>query len=385
MTNDSQSKKKIGSATKPENSNNLSDNILRAIGIIAPVSIFSMMMFGLGYAHYTLIFASILAYLSSPVVDFLSNKGFSKKLISASLTLVVMLIITLFLLIEVPIALSQLISLLTALPKSLVALSNFLREYLVAKGLNPEIIRSGITDNISQIILKTQETIVSASSQLLSITINQVQNVINILINLLLFPMLYYSLLQHHQKIGNIVSSWIPKQSLPFWQLIFQSGSQVLNGYLRGQGIIIITLACAYTLGLQLLEVPFATLIGVLTGLLTIIPYVGFSIGLFLSLIMGATIEPSLAKMASILGLFATISILENVILIPQLIGHHLGIHPVIALLAIMIGGNLFGIPGFILATPLTAMVSQVLTTSYPRFALWLNLTRRPTKTPACQ
>ena len=380
MTNDSHSKKKTGNEIKPDSSSSLSDNVIRIAGIVAPFAIFWMLLFGLGGAHYTLILASVLAYLSSPVVEFLSKKGFSSKFISAGLTLFVMMVIIVFLLVEVPIALSQLISLLSALPKSLVALSNFLREYLITKGLNPEIIRSGITENISQIILKTQATIVAASSQLLSITINQVQNIINILINLLLFPMLYYSLLQHHKKIGNIITNWIPTPALSFWGIIFQSGSQVLNGYLRGQGLIIVTLACAYTLGLQLLNIPFATLIGVLTGLLTIIPYVGFSIGLFLALIMGATVEPSLAKMASILGLFTMISILENVFLVPQLIGHHLGIHPVIALLAIMIGGNLFGIPGFILATPFTAMISQILTNCYPQLQVWLHLTRRPAK-----
>ena len=354
-------------------------------GILGPFFILTLLFIGLGGAHYTLIFASILAYMTKPLVGYLSKKGIRSRWICLGFTMIISCIILLFLLIQVPVVLSQLISLLSALPKSLTQLSKTLQTFLASKGMNPEFIKASITDNLSGIILKTQNTIVSASSQILSITLNQVSNLITIIINLLLFPMLYYTLLRHHRRIGTTLSNWLPKESKPFWQLITDSGSQVLSGYIRGQGLIILSLSVAYILGLHLLHVPFATLIGALTGILTIIPYVGFAIGLCLSLIMGATVDPSAAHMVSILGLFGIISIIENVFLVPQLIGHHLDIHPVIALLAIMIGGNSFGMAGFILAVPASAMIKHILKSSRPQFQTWFNLTGRPTKPSASQ
>ena len=100
---------------------------------------------------------------------------------------------------------------------------------------------------------------------------------------------------------------------------------------------------------------------------------------------MGATVDPTATHMVSILGLFGVISVLENVFLIPQLIGHHLDIHPVIALLAIMIGGNSFGMAGFILAVPASAMIKHILKSSRSQFQNWINLTRGPTKSSTGQ
>lgn len=385
MTNATPLEKKTGNETTQENTNKSHASIRLTIGILGPLLLGAILYIGLGGAHYTLIFASILAYMTKPLVGYLSQKGIQSRWICLGFTLVISCIILLFLLVQVPIALSQLISLLSALPKSVALLSKSLQSFLISKGMNPEFIKTSITDNLSSIILRTQNTIVSASSQILSITLNQVSNLLTIIINLMLFPMLYYTLLRHHKQIGETLSNWLPEESKPFWNLITDCGSQVLSGYIRGQGLIILSLSVLYIIGLQLLQIPFATLIGALTGALTIIPYVGFSIGLCLSLIMGATVDASATHMASILGLFATISILENVILIPQLIGHHLDIHPVIALLAIIIGGNCFGISGFIFAVPVSAMVKFILKSSRPQLKGWFNLKARPVKSPSGQ
>tara|TARA_Y200000002_G_scaffold382701_1_gene400854 strand:- start:2211 stop:3290 length:1080 start_codon:yes stop_codon:yes gene_type:complete len=352
-----------------------------ALGIGIPLLLIVLLFYGLGGTHYTLIIASILAYLTNPAVERFIQRGFNPSWVCLGFTFFVMFVIAVFLFVEVPIALSQVMSLLAALPKSIVTLSTNLRDLLISKGMNPEFIRTSITDNLSQIVLKVQDIIVASSQQLLTITIIQVQNVVTLIINLLLFPMLYYSLLRHHEKIGKTFMDWIPKEAIPFWMMIYKAGSQVLNGYLRGQGMIMLVLGISYTIGLQMLGIPFATLIGVLTGVLTIIPYVGFSIGLCLSLIMGATLSPALPKIISVIGLFTVVGILENVFLIPQLIGHHLGIHPVVALLAIMIGGNNFGIPGFVLAVPLTSLLVQLLAETKPYVSQLLHLSRRPRKT----
>ena len=174
-------------------------------------------------------------------------------------------------------------------------------------------------------------------------TANQVNNIITLSINLLLFPMLYYAFLTHHKKIANVLYNWTPKPAIPFWTLIFNAGDRVLSGYLRTRAHHAHS-RFSFSIGLYYLEVPFATIIGVLTGILTI-PYVGFILGLTISLIMAATVDPSASMLLSVIAMFAVIGILESLFLAPQLIGHHLGIHPVLALLAIMIGGNTLAYP----------------------------------------
>ena len=291
-----------------------------------------------------------------------------------------MLTIGLFLLVEVPHTINQLGVFLSALPANILIFISFIKKLIISYGVHPDFIESELTEHLSEIILKAQNAIYTTSGHLVSMTANQVNNIITLSINLLLFPMLYYAFLTHHKKIANVLYNWTPKPAIPFWTLIFNAGDRVLSGYLRGQGLIMLILASVYSIGLYYLEVPFATLIGVLTGILTIIPYVGFILGLTISLIMAATVDPSASMLLSVIAMFAVIGILESLFLAPQLIGHHLGIHPVLALLAIMIGGNTFGIPGFILATPLCALVSQILIECRDMLTKWFNLPGRPTK-----
>ena len=135
---------------------------------------------------------------------------------------------------------------------------------------------------------------------------------------------------------------------------------ETLNAWITGQGTVIIILCMTYTVGLSLIQAPYAITLGILTGLLYIIPVAGFILALTLTSII--TISSSGfdgGALLQVIALYGSIQIVEALFLSPYLIGNKLGLNLPSALLVIMIGGGLFGATGIILAIPVTSFLKR--------------------------
>ncbi len=98
--------------------------------------------------------------------------------------------------------------------------------------------------------------------------------------------------------------------------------------------------------------------IGLLAGLLSFIPYLGFAVGFILALLLGLLQFNSLVDLLPILFVFGIGQLIESYLLTPYLVGHRIGLHPVIVILALLAGGQLFGFAGVLLALPVTAALA---------------------------
>jgi predicted PurR-regulated permease PerM len=132
----------------------------------------------------------------------------------------------------------------------------------------------------------------------------------------------------------------------------------VLNGFIRGQLLVALILAGLYSLGLTLCQVPMGLLIGVIAGMLAIIPYLGLIIGilpaLLLSFLQYRTWEPILL----VLAVFAVVQVLEGTIITPRIVGNKIGLHPVVVMIVVLLGGTFFGFFGILLAVPVGAVTN---------------------------
>jgi len=177
-------------------------------------------------------------------------------------------------------------------------------------------------------------------------------------IGLLIVPVIAVYLLIDFDRLRLRVLNVVP----PRWQGWVSERAvevdRVLGSYVRGYAAVCTALAFMYSLGLAALRVPLWLVIGILAGLLQIIPYFGFTIGFAAALVLTVA-EYGLEwwRLAAVVGVFAAAQFVESWFLTPKLVGGKVGLAPVVVLLAVILGGQIFGILGMFLAVPATAVI----------------------------
>jgi predicted PurR-regulated permease PerM len=119
--------------------------------------------------------------------------------------------------------------------------------------------------------------------------------------------------------------------------------------------LVMVSLAAYYAVGLSLAGLQFALPIGLLTGLLVFIPYVGFGIGFILGMLAALLQWSGLPGFLAVLAVYGVGQLLENYVLIPYLVGKRIGLHPLAVIFALMAFAQLFGFAGVLLALPVSA------------------------------
>ena len=135
----------------------------------------------------------------------------------------------------------------------------------------------------------------------------------------------------------------------------------VLSSYVRSQLLIALVMGAMYSAGFMMLRVPLGFTIGMVSGLLNFVPYLGTMIGIGLSLLFALLDGAGIGRIAGVLTVFAIVQSIEGYYLTPKLLGSRLNLHPMWVLVGLVIGGNLFGLLGIILAVPIIAVAKVVL------------------------
>jgi len=154
-------------------------------------------------------------------------------------------------------------------------------------------------------------------------------------------------------RIGQL----IPRRALPKVQQLARESDEVLAAFIRGQLSVMAVLAIYYAVGLTLAGLQFALPIGILTGLLVFIPYVGFGLGLILGVLAALLQWNGWPGFAAVLAVYGIGQLLEGYVLIPWLVGDRIGLHPLVVIFALLAFGQLFGFAGVLLALPVSAAI----------------------------
>lgn len=179
--------------------------------------------------------------------------------------------------------------------------------------------------------------------------------------NLLLIPIVTFYLLSDWNVLITNIRSLLPRHLEAYVCQLFHEFDTVLSAFFRGQLLLMLTLGIFYTLGLWIIGINLALTIGIVAGFFTIVPYLGFIIGI-LSATLATYIQfQTWTPVSYIILLFLLASMLENFILTPWLVGDRIGLHPVVVLFAVFCGGQLFGFLGVLLALPVAAIIMVLL------------------------
>jgi predicted PurR-regulated permease PerM len=128
--------------------------------------------------------------------------------------------------------------------------------------------------------------------------------------------------------------------------------------FLRGQLSVMLSLCVFYSVGLWLVGLDMALSIGMIAGLLSFVPYLGFALAFILAMMLALLQFASLPEVVPVLLVFGVGQFVESFFLTPILVGDRIGLHPVLVILALMAGGQLFGFAGVLLALPVSAAIA---------------------------
>jgi predicted PurR-regulated permease PerM len=182
-----------------------------------------------------------------------------------------------------------------------------------------------------------------------------------------IIPVYLFYLLADLPQLKQFVESFIPERYRGAYAEKLSEVDTVLAGFIRGQLSVCAILAVLYSIGLYIIGIDLAIAIGTLAGITFIIPYVGTVIGIVLSVIMAFLKFHDILHPLLCLGWFSLVQGLEGMVITPKVVGKTVGLHPLVAIVALLIGGQIFGIMGMLLAVPVTAVL-QVFMSS---LAIW--------------
>jgi predicted PurR-regulated permease PerM len=174
--------------------------------------------------------------------------------------------------------------------------------------------------------------------------------------NALLIPVaLFYLLLDWKPFVARSLEL-VPPAARPGVDSFTSECNAVLGQYLRGQLLVMITMAVYYSTGLALFGLDLALPIGVFTGLAMFVPYVGFGIGLILALLAGLLQFASVKALIMVAAVYGSGQVVEGFFLTPRLVGERIGLHPLAVIFALLAFGQLFGFVGVLIALPASAV-----------------------------
>ena len=177
------------------------------------------------------------------------------------------------------------------------------------------------------------------------------------LAQLAILPVALFYCLKDGQAFVTTFSSWVPPRWHRRFGPVWHDIDAVLGEFLHGQLSVMATLAFYYTAALALLGLDYALPVGMITGCLCFIPYLGFALGLLLATVSGWLEFGAGPGLLWIWGIFLIGQLLEGFVVVPWLVGERIGLHPLAVVLALMAFGQLFGFVGVLLALPLAAIL----------------------------
>jgi predicted PurR-regulated permease PerM len=174
--------------------------------------------------------------------------------------------------------------------------------------------------------------------------------------NAVLVPLVLFYLLMDWPQLSVQLQGLVPPRQRERVESFLAECDEVLGQYLRGQLLVMLVLAGYYAVGLALFGFHLALPVGVITGLLVFIPYLGYGIGLTLALVAALLQFGGWFGLVGVAVVYGVGQMLESFFLTPRLVGERIGLSPLAVIFALLAFGELFGFVGVLIALPVSAV-----------------------------
>lgn len=288
-----------------------------------------------------------LAYLGNPLVKRLMRFGLSRMVAVALVFAFIFIGITGLVLLAIPIVETQISTLISSIPdifSKMVAQINSVFSYVGVAPLDGATVKKIVAEHFSK------------SNDLASWAVISGIKFFEVVIEIIIIPFVTFYLLRDWEKLVELLNKTTRKRSLLNFDGLLDKCASALNAFLRGQLLVVLCMSIFYMITFTLAGLKVGIVVGLIMGLLTFIPYIGSIIGICLASAVALTQTGAITPLIWVLLSYAIGHLMENFYLTPKLIGDKIGLHPVIVILVILLGGTLFGVGGVILALPASSV-----------------------------
>jgi predicted PurR-regulated permease PerM len=300
--------------------------------------------------------AFVLAYLLSPVVDFLTRHRWNRTIAVLATLLVLFGLITVVLWLTIPRFVNELAGISTQLADYIRQSYDFIFEQIsgtdsageneILNAIVDQLKSSDISDYIQSAVFGIFSGIISIGYYLISFAI---------------IPIAAFFFLSDFQRIRDRWRLHIPKQirekAIPF--VVEVNG--IMSAFFRGQFVIVIILSILFSIGFSIVGVPIAIILGITIGFLNLIPYFGTLVGIvpLVLLTLGKSLqlgENPLNRLVGVAIVMVVVQAIQDWVLTPKIMRNRVGLRPITILMSAVIWGTLLGFTGLLIAIPLSAI-----------------------------
>lgn len=316
------------------------------LGCLAAAGVVLYFIYLIRGALVPFLYAAVIVYLARPFVELLAARRVNRMLAVSVAYMIVFLLITVFVLVFVPIIINQINQLIDVLPDGIELGVKYLADLRIPAELD------GILSELKE----------TAGRMAVNIAANLPGTAIGLfggLFNIILGWLLAFYILKDMPAIKETVIELAPEKYRQNTIDIIREVNFAVGGYIRGQIIVSLAVGFLVTVWLLILGVDFALLLGLLAGVLNVIPYFGAIVGGGLAVVV-AMFDSTEQAIAVIIGI-AIIQQLDAVIISPAVLRHTVNLHPTVIVFSLLLGAVLFGFIGLVFAIPIAAATKAIL------------------------
>jgi predicted PurR-regulated permease PerM len=331
--------------------------------LVYSVLIISLIYFiakSLGFVVVPFVVGFIFAYILDKPVTYLEKFKIPRALASFLIVLSLVVVFVSLILISLPFFKNEILKLTNASPRLIYKIKSEFDDLIAMFG-------NKLTDqDTQQIVNQIKGEFINIASWFMNLIINFLGNGI-ILAHAVTFcvltPIIIFYLVKDWAGIVFCIRSVLPKKYSVFIVNKFSEIDHNLSSYAKGQTLACLILMALYTVSLWIFGLNYAVIVGIITGIISFIPYAGAVIGFFISVIIALQQFESFNPVFKIALIFFVIQFLEGYFIVPRFVGEKIGLHPVWIIFSLLAGISWFGLIGLVLAIPV-ATIARVLITS---------------------
>ncbi len=336
----------------------MQDLMLRRVFILASITFFLWILYLLLPVVIPFVMAFLLAYLFSPLVEKMQKLHLPRWLAISLVFIFILVVITLVAWYLVPMIWAQLMYARDHIPEMLHWVNEtFLPWASNTFNLEPMQIN---TDELSKSVMDYVQTNYSVDN-IQDIAVRLAQSGLNFIQiggMLVLVPIIaFYFLLDWDKMLGQLRRT-IPRKMEPRVVSIAKECHEVLGAFVKGQFLVMVLLGLVYAVGLQVIGLHVGLIIGLVAGLASIIPYLGFAVGIVAAIIATfLQFGMDWVQLALVMIVFMIGQAIEGYVLQPFLLGDKIGLSPVAVVFSVLAGAQLLGFAGMLVALPAAAVI----------------------------
>jgi predicted PurR-regulated permease PerM len=227
----------------------------------------------------------------------------------------------------------------------------------------PDRVRQAIEDNLSQMSGRIAGMVQDGLTQ----TVSAVTSTISFVLGFIVVPFWLFYILNDQIKVSAGLMNLVPARFEDDVRNLLRISDDVFSAYIRGQLLLCLFIGVMATVGLMIVDVPYALVLGLVAGVFELIPFIGPLLGAVPGVIVAALVSWPTAGWAVLV--FFIIQQVENLFLVPRISGHSVRLHPALVMVVLVVGNEAAGLWGMLLAVPVTALIRDVFKYLYLRIS----------------